>query len=81
MPPKEGIMLEFSDAGALRHVPIRDGDLVCTKVDCAELYSVILVRDGRCWLRNLQTEMDTVSSLRDLRRIGHESGDHGGFYS
>ncbi|HEY5411865.1 MAG TPA: hypothetical protein VIJ94_14180 [Caulobacteraceae bacterium] len=74
-------MLEASDAGALRHVPIRDGDLVCPTGDPAELYSVILVRDGRCWLRNLQTEMDTVSSLGGLRRIGHESGDLGGLHS
>ena len=68
-------MLEASDAGTLRHVPIRDGDLVCLSGDTSELYSVILVREGRCWLRNLQTEMDTVSSLDTVRRIGRESGD------
>ena len=68
-------MLEASDIGALRHVPIRDGDLVCRSTDAAELYSVILVRDGRCWLRNLQTEMDTVSGIDTVRRIGRESGD------
>ena len=67
-------MLEASDTGALRHVPIRDGDLVCLMADTAELYSVILVRDGRCWLRNLQTELDTVSGIDTVRRIGHESG-------
>ncbi len=67
-------MLEASDTGALRHVPIRDGDLVCLTADAAELYSVILVRDGRCWLRNLQTELDTVSGIDTVRRIGHESG-------
>ena len=71
-------MLEASDTGILRHVPIRDGDLVCLQGDISELYSVILVREGRCWLRNLQTEMDTVSSLDSLRRIGRESGDMNG---
>ena len=70
-------MLEASDTAALRHLPIRDGDLVCLSGDVSELYSVILVREGRCWLRNLQTEMDTVSSLGGLRRIGRESGDIG----
>ena len=70
-------MLEASDTGTLRHVPIRDGDLVCRSGDINELYSVILVREGRCWLRNLQTEMDTVSSLDSVRRIGRESGDVG----
>ena len=70
-------MLEASDTGTLRHVPIRDGDLVCLSGDINELYSVILVREGRCWLRNLQTEMDTVSSLDSVRRIGRESGDLG----
>ena len=73
-------MLEASDTGALRHVPIRDGDLVCQSGDTSELYSVILVRDGRCWLRNLQTEMDTVSSVMRCRRIGRESSDLGGLY-
>ena len=70
-------MLEASDTGTLRHVPIRDGDLVCRSGDINELYSVILVREGRCWLRNLQTELDTVSSLDSVRRIGRESGDVG----
>ena len=68
-------MLEASDNGALRHVPIRDGDLVCLSSDPSELYSVILVREGRCWLRNLQTEMDTLTGLETVRRIGRESGD------
>ena len=66
-------MLEASDYEALRHLPIRDGDLVCVDADTSELYSVILVRDGRCWLRNLGTEMDTLSSLAQCRRIGHEA--------
>jgi len=68
-------MLEASDTGALRHVPIRDGDLVCLSGEPTELYSVILVREGRCWLRNLQTEMDTLTGLHSVRRIGRESGD------
>ena len=71
-------MLEASDTGTLRHVPIRDGDLVCLSGDISELYSVILVREGRCWLRNLQTELDTVSSLDGIRRIGREAGDLNG---
>ena len=71
-------MLEASDTGALRHVPIRDGDLVCLAGDTSELFSVILVREGRCWLRNLQTELDTVSSLDSVRRIGREAGDISG---
>ena len=70
-------MLEASENGALRHVPIRDGDLVCLSGDPSELYSVILVREGRCWLRNLQTELDTLTGLETIRRIGRESGDIG----
>jgi hypothetical protein len=68
-------MLEASENGVLRHVPIRDGDLVCLSPDPSELYSVILVREGRCWLRNLQTEMDTLTGLDKVRRIGREAGD------
>lgn len=71
-------MLEASGTVALRHLPIRDGDLVCMENDAHELYSVILVREGRCWLRNLQTELDTVSSIASCRRVGRESGDLGG---
>jgi hypothetical protein len=74
-------MLEASDTGALRHVPIRDGDLVCLSGELSELYSVILVREGRCWLRNLQTEMDTLTGLASVRRIGRESGDLGSLQS
>jgi hypothetical protein len=55
-----------------RHVPITDGDLVRLGSGGPDLYSVILVREGRAWLRNLTTEMDTLSSVGDLRRIGHE---------
>ncbi len=73
-------MLEASETVALRHVPIRDGDLVSLDADVKELYSVILVRQGRCWLRNLQTEMDTISSVNRCRRIGRESSDVSGFY-
>ncbi len=74
-------MLEAGDTGALRHVPIRDGDLVSLAGEPAELYSVILVREGRCWLRNLQTEMDTLTGLDTVRRIGRESDDLSGLYS
>jgi hypothetical protein len=66
-------MLEASETGAARHLPIRDGDLVCLEADPRELYSVILVREGRCWLRNLQSELDTVLSIHRCRRIGRES--------
>ncbi len=66
-------MLEASDYEALRHVPIGDGDLISLQGDPDELYSVILVRDGRCWLRNLSTEMDTLASLAACRRVGHEA--------
>ena len=68
-------MLEASDTDGLRHVPIRDGDLVCLSADHSELFSVILVREGRCWLRNLQTELDTLTGLDQVRRIGREAGD------
>ena len=66
-------MLEASDYEALKHVPIRDGDLVSLHGHPSELYSVMLVRDGRCWLRNLGTEIDTLSSLSLCRRLGHEA--------
>jgi hypothetical protein len=66
-------MLEASEYEALRHLPIRDGDLVCLDQASRELYSVILVRDDRCWLRNLDTQMDTLASVRRCRRIGHEA--------
>lgn len=65
-------MYGASDFQGLRHVPIADGDLVRLEVDAQELYSVILVREGRAWLRNLRTEMDTLSSVGLCRRIGHE---------
>ncbi len=65
-------MLEANEYEALRHVPIRDGDLVCLSNDRNNLYTVILVREGRCWLRNLQTELDTLASLKLCQRIGHE---------
>ncbi len=66
-------MIEASDYEALRHVPIRDGDLVSLHGHPSELYSVILVREGRCWLRNLSTEMDTLTSLALCSRVGHEA--------
>ena len=72
-------MLEATEFGALKHVPIRDGDLVRLGDDGDhELYSVILVRDDRCWLRNLRTELDTLASARMCRRIGHEATDYTG---
>ena len=71
-------MLEASETGRTRHLPIRDGDLVCLESDAHELFSVILVREGRCWLRNLQNELDTVSSIHRCRRIGRESTELAG---
>jgi hypothetical protein len=38
---------------------------------------VILVRDDRCWLRNLETGMDTLVNRRLCRRIGREAVDLG----
>ena len=66
-------MLEASEYEALRHVPIRDGDLVCLDQASSVLYSVIIVRDDRAWLRNLDNSMDTLASVRRCRRIGHEA--------
>lgn len=66
-------MLEASEYEALRHLPIRDGDLVCMDAEMRELYSVILVREGRCWLRNLNTELDTLANASLCRRVGHEA--------
>ena len=66
-------MLEASEYEGLRHVPIRDGDLVCLTNDRKDLYSVILVREDRAWLRNLQTELDTLASVKLCQRIGHEA--------
>ncbi len=66
-------MLEANEYAALRHVPIKDGDLVSLDQESRELYSVIIVRDDRCWLRNLDTGLDTLSSVRKCRRIGHEA--------
>ncbi len=66
-------MLEANEYALLRHVPIKDGDLVCLAKDSRELYSVIIVRDDRAWLRNLDTGMDTLSSVSCCRRIGHEA--------
>ena len=66
-------MLDVNEAPALRHTPICDGDLVSLDEGVRELYSVILVRDDRCWLRNLETGMDTLVNRRICRRIGHEA--------
>jgi hypothetical protein len=66
-------MLDVEDTTAFRHTPITDGDLVSLDEGIRELYSVILVRDDRCWLRNLETGMDTLVSRRMCRRIGREA--------
>jgi len=70
-------MFEANGFQALRHTPVRDGDLVSLDGDVRDLYSVILVREGRCWLRNLQTGMDTLSSIGVCRRVGHEADAYG----
>ncbi len=65
-------MNRASEYEGLRHVPITDGDLVRLQNDGQDLYSVILIREGRAWLRNLRTELDTVSGVAACRRVGHE---------
>ena len=65
-------MLEANGSEAFRRPPIRDGDLVCVGSESQELYSVIIVRDGRCWLRNLETGMDTLAGLTDCHRLAYE---------
>ncbi len=70
-------MLEAGDSEALRHVPVRDGDLVALDGDAHELYAVVLVRENRCWLRNLQTGMDALSSVAACRRVGREADPAG----
>jgi|JXWV01.1.fsa_nt_gb hypothetical protein len=66
-------MLDVNETKAFRHMPICDGDLVSLDDTTRELYSVILVRDDRCWLRNLETGMDTLVNRGLCRRIGHEA--------
>ena len=66
-------MLEVNDLQALVHAPIRDGDLVCLAPQMHELFTVILVRDDRCWLRDLQSGLDTIASRGLCRRLGHEA--------
>jgi hypothetical protein len=66
-------MLDANEMTAFRHTQVCDGDLVTLTDDIGELYSVILVRDDRCWLRNLETGMDTLANRRLCRRIGREA--------
>lgn len=66
-------MLDANEYTAARHTPICDGDLVSLDEGIGELYSVILVRDDRCWLRNLETGLDTLANRRLCRRIGREA--------
>jgi hypothetical protein len=66
-------MLDANELMASRHTPICDGDLVSLDEGLRDLYSVILVRDDRCWLRNLETGMDTLVNRRLCRRIGREA--------
>jgi hypothetical protein len=66
-------MLDVNEMMTYRHTPICDGDLVSLDEGIAQLYSVILVRDDRCWLRNLETGMDTLANRRLCRRIGREA--------
>ena len=63
-------MLEANDVQALVHAPIRDGDLVCLAPQMHELFTVILVRDDRCWLRDLQSGLDTIASRADSTNGG-----------
>jgi len=66
-------MLDANEMMAFRHAPVCDGDLVSLDEGVQELFSVILVRDDRCWLRNLETGLDTLVNRRMCRRIGHET--------
>jgi hypothetical protein len=66
-------MLDINEMTAFRHAPIHDGDLVSLDEGIDQLYSVILVRDDRCWLRNLQTGLDTLANRNLCRRIGREA--------
>ena len=70
-------MLDANGYQAMAHRPVRDGDLVSLYGDGRELYSVILVREGRCWLRSLQTGVDALSSVGQCRRIGREADVRG----
>ena len=67
-------MLDANEMTAFRHTPICDGDLVSLDDGLRDLYSVILVRDDRCWLRNLENGMDTLVNRSLCRRIGREAG-------
>ncbi|MEI9965977.1 MAG: hypothetical protein WDM92_16400 [Caulobacteraceae bacterium] len=58
----------------MAHVAIHAGDLVAADGDPQRLFSVILVRDDRCWVRDLQTGLDGLASVSRCRRIGHEAG-------
>jgi hypothetical protein len=66
-------MLDANEMTAFRHTPICDGDLVSLDDGLRDLYSVILVRDDRCWLRNLENGMDTLVNRSLCRRIGREA--------
>ena len=66
-------MLDPTEYRPLAHVPIAPGDLIRLEGDPDAFYSVILVRQDRCWARNLDTELDTVADVRLCRRIGHEA--------
>ncbi len=70
-------MLEANELGHIARPPIRDGDLVCVGTESQELYSVIVVSKGRCWLRNLETGMDTLAGLNDCHRLAYEVGVYG----
>ena len=64
----------FEPTELLAHVAIRPGDLIAADGDMQALFSVILVRQDRCWVRDLQTGLDAITSLHRCRRIGSQAG-------
>ncbi len=66
-------MLDAHETQSLAHAAVTPGDLVCLEADPHYYYSVILVRDDRCWVRNLESGMDAITSARQCRRVGHET--------
>ena len=66
-------MFYTDEVGPVGHVAVHEGDLVRLDGDQPSDYVVMRVQGGRCWVRNLQSGMDTLSSLKLCRRIGHES--------
>jgi hypothetical protein len=68
-------MFEPNGIEPLVHVAIRPGDLVASARGPQEaLFSVVLVCDDRCWVRDLQTGLDAILNVHACRRIGGQAG-------